>query len=208
MKSGYQTISEDDAYGQHSKNSRSNHLLYGLLTIFIVVVVVATLQFNASSLFSFETSKDSADANSFTFKRLGYDPLPYFSTDSSKVFTYQILKGHLGVIEPHADTIFHSYGLESSNVWSIRICPRSTSAHNCQDGTFRNYNHKEDSTVFNFGCDPYDVFDVYVEKRSSDGSMVQNVTGTLLCMPVRRELRNLLSAGLFAIYFFHVDKFM
>lgn len=218
MKHGYEAISQEEGNYQlrdgleSSWKTRKICLLY---TSFMLVATVALIVALTSGYSLPETQSDTgkhvdtyndddADAesdsvvestsNKFTFKRLGYSPLPYFDTDASTLFTYKILKGHIGVIEPHADTVFHSYGSSSTDIWWFKACS-SVYITKCQEGTFTNDGGDEVSTVLNFACEAYDTFDVYVEQRSSKNEVKKNLTVSALCMPVRREIRNMLSEG-------------
>jgi len=63
----------------------------------------------------------------FTFKRLGYNPLPFFSDEEDdKLLTYKFLENYDFVIEPSADMRIHSYNaganISDSTYFKYTIC--------------------------------------------------------------------------------------
>ena len=110
-------------------------------------------------------------------------------------FTYHILKGHIGIIEPSAPTQFHYFGEEPVRV-DYEVCP-TKSSDSCATGTYENTaDGQKTSTTITVKCDQYSTFGVTVRVYASkSGSLVYKDVSTALCMSVRREIRSLLPAG-------------
>ena len=128
----------------------------------------------------------------FTLKRVGYDPLFYFNPDTvSSYLKYKILDDYIGIIEPYVDNelfIFGSYSGDDVYYYQYEICSVDDEK-DCYSG-IQYISGK--SSVVNIPCTAYDKYTISMKKITMDGDeTVSESSGSLLCMNVRREMREL-----------------
>ena len=151
---------------------------------------------NINTITTATTSTSSSDLY-FTTHRSGYDYLDYFSMTPSEIIKYEILSDYNGVIEPHVDmgiTILNS--IEGYS-YEYKICVNSgnTATETCQAGAYYESNGILITDEYvRFECLPnVDTFTitVYEYPDSSSPETTRTATGSLRCMYVRREFRDL-----------------
>ena len=144
----------------------------------------------------------------FDFYRYGYDELPYFDATykSTSLLNYNFLTPYSGVIEPYADMAGSLS--DSDNCMSVAISVEVV----LTDSVGTNYTlsalnsiNSFTSETFSFECNPYDTYTVTSTGYDSTGSgVVASAQFSVVCMYVRRELRELttddLNAALDAMY--------
>eukprot|EP01035_Chromulina_nebulosa_P037100 gene37100-50049_t len=142
----------------------------------------------------------------FTLKRLGYEPLPYF-TDADLTLKYKFLEELDFVVEPGADMRLHSLSGDNSTLlesnqgyFKFSIC--SSDDTQCQEGVFAQNEASESSGVVSFSCEPqrttFSLEVVLIEDsrrtRVFQGKVSDGILG--LCLYVRREIRALSESDL------------
>jgi len=141
--------------------------------------------------------EDELGSFTFTFKRVGYDPLDYF-TESNTTLTYAIFANYSSVVEPYADMDIHIMNdpdSETTHNFRYTACPMDGDTSLCQHGAKSSYEPELSATV-HFDCAPFDVWQVTVSQFDSDWAKISDQTGYVLCMYVRREIRALNSEDL------------
>jgi hypothetical protein len=139
---------------------------------------------------------DSQSNMVYSFARKGYDPLNFFSQDStSKVMKYKFFQEHKAIIEPSADMIFHIYRNDLStdlisNNYYFKVCSKSSGE--CQTGEYNQTT--KDSSVIHFSCTPHELFSIKIYESSLSESPISASTG--ICLYIRREIRSLSSSDL------------
>lgn len=111
---------------------------------------------------------------------------------------YAFLQKYVAIIEPKSPTELSLFREEEdmyTRSFKFKVCS-STDSTNCQSGV-RSYDADTNtaaSTIINFDCKPYDIFDVTVEEMDSDHkTIVAESSGKAVCLYVRREIRSLSS---------------
>ena len=131
----------------------------------------------------------------YTMKRTGYNALNFFSPDASTLYKYDFLLDYKGVIEPYSDMELNLYStLDSDAYYSYTICPvnvADATNSECYEG-IHSTSTTISSTSVNVECSPYDEYSIEVSEVSYSTKEVQKTSfGYLLCMYVRREIREL-----------------
>ena len=156
-------------------------LLVLLGTIFYSNQSTAEIKYTASS-----TLSTVSPQNSFTFRRIGYEPLSFFESDMKDKIKYSFLSKYIGVIEPYADMEFRLLDADEKHLFNFKVC--STSGI-CQSGV-RYYNLSTQSSVsstLNVACKPFDKFDVEVKEIDPTSQIeLSSVTVKAICIYVRR----------------------
>ncbi len=148
---------------------------------------------SSSSTTSLETT--SLMYNKFTFGRVGYDNYPYFEVDKSDIVKYTFLTEYDAIIEPYADTELRVLGnLRSDEFLTYKVCAKGSNT--CYDGSYSASDVSKQTSI-NIGCTAgSDEFTISIAEVDNSGSIIKEVTGTALCMYVRREIRDLLEDDL------------
>ena len=144
----------------------------------------------------------------FTFSRVNYEPLSFFTSEKSEIIKYNFLGDYVAVIEPYVDMEFHIEDDSSSSMYyKISVCEydadTNTYTKDCSTGS-----HSSDSSfTVKMECNPYDEYAIIVEsyKSTKSGYVYEDVTSRLgVCLYVRREIRTLtdddLQAAIEAMY--------
>jgi len=128
--------------------------------------------------------------NTFTLGRGGYSNYPYFAVDKSDIVKYTFLTDYDAIIEPYADMDLRSLGsLRADEFLKYEVCHLGT--NECYYGTYA-ANDESKQTSINIGCTAgSDEFTITISEIDSSGSVSKQVSGTALCMYVRREIRDL-----------------
>jgi hypothetical protein len=171
---------------------------YHINLCFLVVVGISTLFIGLYSSgrvgFSGNISTQSKNHEEiqFTVNKLNYETLAYFQPSPSGLFKYSILDGYAGVVEPYSEMQLHIFNKDLVNYYyTYEICDVNGKAtENC---VTRNYND-----TFHYNCQALnDQFEITVRKfENSTGKLRVKTSGLLLCMYVRREIRNLTASDL------------
>ena len=182
-------------------------LIVSLIVIISIIIVVSInkLYNNKSlkiiSLFNKYNSirgsnnnDDDEDTMNWTLLREGYNVLPYFDRDASNIVKYDFLDKYNAIIEPYTEMNFmllenSDTDEDESSTYRYSICDKDDS-NTCYKGEYASQNSDKTTTV-NVECDPFDEFDVSISQISSEGETLRKVTGTAICMYVRREFRGL-----------------
>jgi len=138
----------------------------------------------------------------FTLHRSGYDPLAYFTDNSTvgNIVTYKMLENYGSIIEPYADMNIYIPDLDTSKSFHFRFtaCPYDSSTKekdttNCELGEYK----ASQSRPLTVACKAGDEYFITVNQYSADdGTFLRNSTGFSLCMYVRREMSALTSSDL------------
>ncbi len=143
----------------------------------------------------------------FTFARVNYDALSFFTSAKSEIIKYNFLEDYVAVIEPYVDMEFYIEDVSATYEYEISVCEydsdTNTYSSDCVKGT---YSSDSDFTI-NIECKPYDEYTIIVQsyKSTKSGYVYQDVTSRLgICLYVRREIRTLtdddLQAAVEAMY--------
>jgi hypothetical protein len=125
-----------------------NYMFYGskFLTYFLLIVVsvsillcIARVNISFDRSIESKTSSSKTDILDFTLGRVGYDNLPYFSSDINEAATYEILKDYDAIIEPSAMMELRLLDTNSteSSTYRYQICDTADSS-NCFIGIINN----------------------------------------------------------------------
>lgn len=134
--------------------------------------------------------KDVTTKNiNFTFKRRGYDVVPYFDSNYDSFLNYAFLKKYVAIIEPYLNMEVHLYDGATSGNYKVEVC--SVKGGDCQTGF--SYTNGKDTVMksIRFQCSPYDEFDITAYELNENKEIVAQKSGKGVCLYVRRELRSL-----------------
>lgn len=167
----------------------------GLLTLFILTLFVeekkVITRYNAPNKNIQWLQLFGDDQMIYTLRRSGYDPLFYFNpSTASSYLKYKVLDGYVGIIEPYVPNELFIYGADATAYYEYQLCNVNNDA-DCSEGV--TYLDTAKSTVnVMVGCTAYDVYNLVVIKRSTSTSeVVETSQGQVMCMNVRREMREL-----------------
>ena len=151
---------------------------------------------------SVTTTSTSTTSTKFTLFRSNYDPLSYFTSETIETdsLKYAFLSSHVAVIEPRAPMLLYVSDFESSDMdsyFEFKVCEDGLN-NICHMGSMSNFAKGDKmSKAVKISCNPYDAYTVTaIEYFSSNDTVKQTLSGTALCMYVRRELRTLTTADL------------
>ena len=159
-----------------------------------------------TDLYYITTNCTAGNDFDITLTRSGYDPLPYFPSNDSVVLSYAFLRSYGGVVEPHGPMHLHVFGADSVDntdadyYYKYRIYDSSYSpvAH---AEMWPSEDYKGTVTM---QCNPHDEYKLAVLKYGFDGLIRGGAMEDVVCMYVRREVRELsaddLSAALDAMH--------
>jgi len=145
----------------------------------------------------------------YSFARCNYSTITFFDedVDSTPELTYEILKKHVGVIEPYAPmelSLFQDKSPTGRGTITYRYSLTDAEGNAAMDEVV----HYADSTegtsgTFTLPCTPGDVYTLTFSRYQSELATYSE-SKTVLCMYVRREFRSLtsedLSAAMDAMY--------
>lgn len=196
IKWTYESIPDDeDRVLDDMEMEKSTDIFYRTKIKYIMsAVVVGILILSTILLGNLLDNSDKEEEPTFqyTFKRAGYEPLDHFPTNGN-TFTYEILKHHIGVVEPGAPMKIHFFGTDPISV-QYKVCPDGEHK-SCLTGTYQHEFGEETASVFQFECVQLSTFSVDIQVRSRSGAMLYKGSSTAICMSVRREIRSLLPEG-------------
>ena len=138
----------------------------------------------------------------FSLKREGCALLDFFAKTPTSALTYSFFADHTAVVEPYTKTelvVFDDStesGFDETNNFRFSACPVGGTTDQCQYGISAPSQPSLSATII-FECASFDTYDISVSKFTSD--WVQSgdeLTGTAVCMYVRREIRELTDADL------------
>jgi len=140
----------------------------------------------------------SEDTFMFTMAREGYSELPYFSSSSANaMFNYKFLADYDGIVEPSSANTLALLDDDSSSDTSVyflyTVCPTGvTGGSECYTGSYSLSGSGPGTVTITPSCSPYDALDISVTAYSIDsGEELFTSEGKLLCLYVRREIRDL-----------------
>ena len=170
-----------DISTQHNK-SPAIYVLLLIAGLFILILFDS-----ATTRSSLRTGIDLVEMSSFTIYRDGYDSLSYFDEDYSGL-KYSFLGDYVGVIEPKAQMKLYvpDYASDSDNYFKFSVCEPDGEG-SCVHGKMSN--DKSDS--FSLACNPHDEYLITIKEYSNATSVLRSMSGTVICLYVRRELRDL-----------------
>jgi hypothetical protein len=152
----------------------------------ILIAIILTVVISTVSFFYEETYGSSSDIN-FTLKRSGYSALDYFDEDYDSV-SYSFLSDYTAILEPYQPMELHVYdSSDRSGYFEYYICP-SSDLTDCSVG--KKYSNGNQDTV-TFECSPYDEYYITLYKATTANRMEERGSGKVLCLYVRREIRDL-----------------
>jgi hypothetical protein len=173
-------------------DSNSNYWRY--VAALLIPGCIMTLLFQRKETFITYNLNGSRKLESqdlqFTVVRKGYDPTSFFgeTTTLSDILKYRILKGFVGVIEPHAKNNIYLFDTTNDDsTYTFTVCPYDATS----EVTSSDCSTYDSTEHFKISCSPFDEFSVTVNEYSSDGTMTRSSTGIAMCMYVRRDIMGL-----------------
>jgi len=138
------------------------------------------------------SSVDYTQSLVYSFSRVGYDPLSYFDPDDNSILQYSFLQSYDGIIEPNVPMQLEVYNddVASTNKFKFGVCPADSTGNACEHGVKYDVDTTEMVSV-TLSCEPFDELTVNIMEYDDDGELVREISGTVVCMYVRREIRDL-----------------
>ena len=140
------------------------------------------------------------DQTMYTMRRSGYHPLFYFDpATASSYLKYKVLDGYVGIVEPYVPNELYIYDQSTESAasyYEYQLC-NVNDATDCTEGvtvssTSSSSISSKTTVSVVLECNAYDVYNLVVIKRSTDSDAVTETSqGQVLCMNVRREMREL-----------------
>ena len=181
-------------------------VLCGIITMFFLTIfVVEKKHFNTQ----YHNNRQNVqwlqlfgeDQTMYTMRRSGYHPLFYFDpATASSYLKYKVLDGYVGIVEPYVPNELYIYDQSTESAasyYEYQLC-NVNDANDCAEGvTVSSVSSSSSSTSkttvsVTLACNAYDVYNLVVIKRSTDSDVVTETSqGQVLCMNVRREMREL-----------------
>ena len=180
-------------------------VLCGIITMFFLTIfVVEKKHFNTQ----YHNNRQNVqwlqlfgeDQTMYTMRRSGYHPLFYFDpATASSYLKYKVLDGYVGIVEPYVPNELYIYDQSTESAasyYEYQLC-NVNDANDCAEGvtvsTVSSSSSSSKTTVsVTLACNAYDVYNLVVIKRSTDSDVVTETSqGQVLCMNVRREMREL-----------------
>ena len=154
-------------------------------------VVLTSNQFTKSASTSTTLETTSSLYNKFTFGRKGYSNYPYFDVGKSDIVKYTSLTNYDAIIEPYADMELRALGtVRSDEFLKFKVCAKGDS-NSCYEGTYTAGDESKQTSI-NIDCSAgSDEFTISIAEVDTSGTITKEITGTALCMYVRREIRDL-----------------
>lgn len=146
-----------------------------------------------TDLYYITTNCTAGNDFDITLKRSGYAPLPYFPKNGSAVLSYALLKAYGAVAEPYAPMQLHVFGDDSVDKHGADYYFKYT----LYDGAYSPVAHAAAwpsegyQGSLQVECDPYDEYRLAVLKYGLDGRIRGGAIEDVLCLYVRREVREL-----------------
>jgi hypothetical protein len=170
-------------------------LLLFQVAAFITFVVGSAIVFATNDIFSSSTVTDHSSSaftqTSFQIQREGYDVLPYFQSDFNSILTYKMFDDFNGIVEPHANTTVYFTGDQSDEIFYKYMV--NYQGQDIYEGYIFASDDGSNSSMntFTVPCVPKEVVTISVQKYVDD-DLSEELDIQLLCMYVRREIRQLL----------------
>lgn len=177
----------------------------GIITLFtLTIFVVEKKQFNKQ----YNNIRQNVqwlqlfgeDQTMYTMRRSGYHPLFYFDpATASSYLKYNVLDGYVGIVEPYVPNELYIYDQSTDSAasyYEYQLC-NVNDATDCTEGvtvssTSSSSSSSKTTVSVVLECSAYDVYNLVVIKRSTDSDAVTETSqGQVLCMNVRREMREL-----------------
>ena len=193
---------------QGKKKLTAVGLLFVGLTIASVLIfaVVGTVSHKSTSFGSSLSnllSTTSTSSFTWTTTRKGYDPLFFFDpSQASEFLKYKFLDDYDGIIEPYTENLLHIFSdSDGASSYKYEICPSGSSSgsSDCVSGSVAASSNSGDhptgggkgtsSNSFTVECDAYDSYSITIKKYDKTHTYMSKTTGSLMCMYVRREMR-------------------
>lgn len=170
-----------------NNKSPAAYVLLLIAGLFVLILLDSATTRKSSQI---ESNTVLVEMSSFTLYRDGYDSLPYFEDDSNTL-KYTFLDNYVAVIEPNQDMILYvpDYATDSDNYFRYSIC-KPAGDGDC----VRGYMSNTEVSATNMACSPYDEYLITIKEyvpHSDDDDYLRAMSGTAVCLYVRRELRNL-----------------
>jgi len=187
----YQAIPEE-IVSQQSKPA-SNNIRWTILVIIGVVSLFGwfSLSVSDTSFHSIQSNLKSVsnDEIDFSVNRVGYSDLEYFKGTQ---YSYLVLEGYSGVIEPHNDMQIQISNPVSTSYYSYSICPKSAEFQ-CVSGKIYVVLSSAISDAFVFSTSPYETFTIEINEYAVGSSLqpLRSSKKSAICLYVRREVRDL-----------------
>ena len=165
-------------------------IFYLLLFVFAAAASFALIQLNPRAAFSF-SSKLIQETFSFSIHRDNYDTLSFFTQDDSNVVTYKILSDFDGIFEPYVHNVIELVGASTYYTYQYSV-KNLNNDDDTIEGTFDVSDDGESTTAdFKVKCDPFDEYSISIDEYTPLGEINSSITGSALCLYVRREIRQL-----------------
>jgi len=191
--------------GSSSSAPRVAAMLLGIMGMCVVLFVSTrggggVMRGGTKTIMSLSTSSSDAtlDASSFSFQRDGYDLLPqsFFKLDAKdNTVSYKYLHGYHAIIEPYVPMSMAYIGdtddLDSSSHYRYSIVSSEKGGGKYVEGYFYPLKSSKSDNSFTVECTAREELVVTLTKYDSKGSVQGTVDMSVLCMYVRRELREL-----------------
>lgn len=141
----------------------------------------------------------------WTLNRKDYEPLDYFLSTGRDYMTYKFLEGYNTVVEPYADMRLYiqDYSDENQFYYTFEVCVVNATSP-CHSGYLMTGDDGLSYKDVTVPCSPFQQVSIKVQRYSKSGMWQKELTGTGMCIYVRREIRNLspsdLNATMDAMY--------
>lgn len=173
-----------------------------LLLLFAVTTVLFTSHGDQLTIVESKGSDDytprgivTSASIKFNLVRVGYDPLPYFSSGTSvidSIVQYKIFDGFDTVIEPNVDMQF-AYRDDDERDSSAAYVKYALYAVDDDDDFYSGLYSVEidDVTNINVNCSPHAQYFISMNEYDASNEILRSSVGKGLCMYVRREIQGL-----------------
>ena len=195
------------------RRMRTYHSIIGIGALFSAIFFLVAYIFYYRNIGSNAAAADDddfpsslrdvyVDHSSFSSVHSTYGALPYFSqnkTDVDSIRTYAFLASYDGVVEPMATHRLAFNGEEALHLendlsyYRFKVVDSDGIAVAAGVGYF---DSSDSSDIFSINCEPWDTLEVSTIVYDSSGAAVDYTESSLVCLYVRRELRELSQADL------------
>lgn len=135
-------------------------------------------------------------------QRVGYSALPYFMLGASSVKKYAFLSGYDGVVEPYApmNLFVSDYDESVHSYYTYSLCKNTAEGtappgdSSCFSGVYNpaQLTAASATTSISAQCSPFDTYTLSASEVDADtGLTKRGLTSSVMCMYVRREIREL-----------------
>lgn len=173
-----------------------------LLLIIVAITALAAVLTNPSIVTTSNlqstlkvASAGLGDNFHFTFHRIGYESLTFFSlnrTTLEEYLTYAHLKDYIGIVEPYVEMNLHLSELDQSGEYKFQYSAcqvlSSTISDSCSIGEYS----QSSSQTIALECAPFDEYEITVTQFDPNTDEVLGTSsGRALCQYVRRDIGDL-----------------